>query len=143
MPSGFMWPGRPHPLPHLRPTCVPVTAPTDTSPRCLSSMPLCSHITGARVILFGSTLLEFLVHIQHYIFLFTAVPAAFGSSQPRGPTATTTQDLSCVCNLYHSSGQCQILNPPSEAKDQTCILMDTSQIPFHCTTTGTQLNVSI
>ena len=40
-------------------------------------------------------------------------------------TATATQDLSCVCELYHSSQQCQILNPLSEARDQTHILMDT------------------
>ena len=31
--------------------------------------------------------------------------------------ATATQDPSCVCNLYHSSGQRQILNPLSEARD--------------------------
>ena len=36
--------------------------------------------------------------------------------------------LSQVCNLYHSSGQCQILNPVSKAKDQTCILKDTSLV---------------
>ena len=32
-------------------------------------------------------------------------------------TATATQDLSRVCDLYHSSWQCQILNPLSEARD--------------------------
>ena len=37
-------------------------------------------------------------------------------------TATATQDLSCVCDLHHSSGQGQVLNPLSEARDQTCIL---------------------
>ena len=37
-------------------------------------------------------------------------------------TATATQDLSCVCNLQHSSQQCQIPDPMSEARD--CILMD-------------------
>ena len=41
-------------------------------------------------------------------------------------TAKATQDPSRVCNLQHSSRQCLILNPLSEAKDQTCILMDTS-----------------
>uniref|UniRef100_A0A8D1N3X5 Uncharacterized protein n=1 Tax=Sus scrofa TaxID=9823 RepID=A0A8D1N3X5_PIG len=32
-------------------------------------------------------------------------------------TATATQDLSHVCNLHHSSWQCRILNPLSEARD--------------------------
>ena len=40
-------------------------------------------------------------------------------------------DLSNVCNLHHSSWQCQILNPLSEARDQTWILKDASQIHFH------------
>ena len=38
---------------------------------------------------------------------------------------TATPDLSHVYDLYHSSGQRQILNPLSEARDQTHILMDT------------------
>ena len=32
-------------------------------------------------------------------------------------TATVTWDLSCICNLHHSSQQCQIPNPLSEARD--------------------------
>ena len=32
------------------------------------------------------------------------------------------QDPSHVCDLNHSSRQCQILNPPNKARDQTCIL---------------------
>ena len=32
-----------------------------------------------------------------------------------------------ACDLHHSSQQCHILNPLSEARDQSCILMDTSQ----------------
>ena len=42
---------------------------------------------------------------------------------PAYTTATSMQDPSCMCNLHHSSWQCQILNPLSEAKDQTHILM--------------------
>ena len=31
---------------------------------------------------------------------------------------------SLICSLYHSSLQCWILNPRSELRDQTCILLD-------------------
>ena len=37
--------------------------------------------------------------------------------------ATATWDLNCFCELHHSSRQCQILNPPRDARDQTRILM--------------------
>ena len=46
-------------------------------------------------------------------------------------TATAMQDLSGVCDLFHSSWQCQILNLLNEARDQTWVLMDASQIHFH------------
>ena len=52
-------------------------------------------------------------------------------------TATATWDLSCVCNLHYSSRQCWIPNPLNEARDGTCVLMDTSQIRFSCATTVT------
>ena len=42
---------------------------------------------------------------------------------PAYTTATAMQDLSCVFNLHHSSQQHQILNPLSEAGDQTSNLM--------------------
>ena len=54
-------------------------------------------------------------------------------------TTTATQDLSCICDIHHSSWQCQIPDPLSKARDQTCILMDTSQICFCCATTGTPI----
>ena len=41
-------------------------------------------------------------------------------------TVTATWDPSLVCDPYHSSWQPWILNPLSEARDQTLILMDTS-----------------
>ena len=34
-------------------------------------------------------------------------------------TAIANQDLSCICDLYHSTRQCQILNPLSEDRDRT------------------------
>ena len=39
-------------------------------------------------------------------------------------TATTLPDLSCICDLHHSSQQHQILNPLREVRDGTHILMD-------------------
>ena len=41
-------------------------------------------------------------------------------------TTTATSDLSLVCDLHHSSHQHQILNPLSEARDQTYILKGAS-----------------
>ena len=41
---------------------------------------------------------------------------------------TTATSPSQVCNLYHSSRPCRMLNPLSEARDRTCVLMDTSQV---------------
>ena len=54
-------------------------------------------------------------------------------------TATAAPDLSCLCNLHHSSQQCWILNPLSEARDRTCVLLDPSQAHFCWTTMGTPL----
>ena len=73
-------------------------------------------------------------------FLFRVTPTAYGGSQARGlvgattasnTTATATPDPSRTCDLHHSSWQRWILNPLSEARDQTCELMDASQIRFH------------
>ena len=69
------------------------------------------------------------------VCLFMAIPVAYGISQARGliraaaeayatATATATLDQSHICKLCHSLWQCWILNPRSEARDQTCILMD-------------------
>ena len=52
-------------------------------------------------------------------------------------TATAILDPSCLCDLPCSLQQCQILNPLSEARDQTHVLMDTSQICYLWVTTGT------
>ena len=43
---------------------------------------------------------------------------------PAYATATVTPHPSCICDLHHSSQQFGILNSLSEARDQTCILMD-------------------
>ena len=81
-----------------------------------------------------------------FFFNFKAAPVAHGSSQARGQigaapgslsTATAMRDPSHVCNLYHSSQQCQVLNTLSEDRDRTGILMHTSWVPYHWTTSGT------
>ena len=56
---------------------------------------------------------------------------------PAYTRATATPDPSCVFNPHHSSRQCRILNPLSEARDRTHNLMVPSRIPFHCAMTGT------
>ena len=47
---------------------------------------------------------------------------------PAYTTATATPDLSCVFDLHYSSWQRRILNPLSEARDQTHILMETRSV---------------
>ena len=58
---------------------------------------------------------------------------------PAYARAMATQDPSQVCNLHHSSQQCQILNPRSKARDQTCNFMVPSWICFRCARMGTPL----
>ena len=86
-----------------------------------------------------------LLFIFFFFLLFRAIPMTCGGSQARGQiraklpayaTATAVQDLSHVCDLYHSSWQRWILNPLSEARDRTCGFMDTSQTCFCWATTG-------
>ena len=43
-------------------------------------------------------------------------------------TAIVTQDPIRICDLYHSSLQCQLLNPLSEARDQTQTLVQPSWV---------------
>ena len=42
--------------------------------------------------------------------------------------AMATRDQSCIYGLCCSLQQCWLLNPPSEARDQTHILMDSSRV---------------
>ena len=56
---------------------------------------------------------------------------------PAYTIAAATRDPSLAYDLRHSSWRHQIPNPLIEARDQTYILVDTSQIPFCRTTKGT------
>ena len=58
---------------------------------------------------------------------------------PAYTTTTATWDPSHTCDLQHSSWWQGNLNPLSEARDETWILKDTSQICFCCTTVGTPM----
>ena len=49
---------------------------------------------------------------------------------PAYTIATAMPDLSCICNLHHSSGQRWILNPLSEARARTLNIMVPGQICF-------------
>ena len=61
-------------------------------------------------------------------FLFRAALTANGGSQVTGGIGAT------AASLHHSSQQCRILNPLSEARDRTHNLMASSQICFCYTT---------
>ena len=56
---------------------------------------------------------------------------------PAYATATATPDPSHIFDLHHSSQQRWILNPLSEAKDRTWVLVVASQIRFLWATAGT------
>ena len=71
--------------------------------------------------------------------LFRATPLAYRSFQARGLTGAI------AAGLYHSHGNVasklhlrptQLLNPLSEARDWTCILMNTSRVCYPQATTG-------
>ena len=51
-------------------------------------------------------------------------------------TATATPNPSHVCDLHHSSPQCQIFYPQRGARDWTCIHMDISGVRYHWATVG-------
>ena len=72
--------------------------------------------------------------VRGLLCLLGATLAARGGSQARGgmgaaaeadTTATATPyPPSCLCDFHLSLQQHQMLNPPSKARNRTCILMD-------------------
>ena len=115
---------------------------------------MCNKLTASKRKCLGSTFspLTFSLSCTSIYFLLffggghgLGPPMTYGSSQARGQIGTAAEiyiiataipDLSCICNLHHSSWQCWITDPLSEARDQTHIHIDTSQICFHCATMG-------
>ena len=90
--------------------------------------------------------LSFFLFFSLSLLSFRASPTAYGGSQARGLIRATAASLrhshSTIGSKPHlwptpQLTECQILNPLSKARDQTYNLMVTSQIRFHCTTTGT------
>ena len=89
------------------------------------------------------------IYVCTYFFcvcLFMAIPVAYGGSQARGWTWALAAGLhlshsnsrsNCVCDPHHSSWQCLIPNPLRQARNRTCILLDTSQISFCWATMAT------
>ena len=78
--------------------------------------------------------MDFEDRLPFFFFGHMEVPRLEAESEVQLPaytTATAMQDLIRVCNLHHSSRQRPILNPLSEARDQTCVLLDATQVHYH------------
>ena len=73
------------------------------------------------------------LHLQH----MEASRLGQGANQSCSSQPTPTRDLNRICDLYHSSWQCQILNLLSKTRDRTCNLIVPSQIHFPGTMMGT------
>ena len=85
-----------------------------------------------------------------FFFFFWPAPVACGSSQARGQIGAVAASLHGVwdgdpifiCDLSRSLWQCWILNPLSEPRDRTWVLMDRSQVCYyHWATKGTPGNL--
>jgi len=87
--------------------------------------PFCSH----QCFIFLVVVVFLGLHSWH-----TEIPRLGVESKLQLPVYTTaeaTPDPSLVCNLYHTSWQRWILNPLSEVRNRTRVLMDTSWVHYH------------
>ena len=77
----------------------------------------------------------FLVWVWGFFFFFfghfMAAPEAYGSTRARGRIGAV------IASLHHSSQQHWKLNPLSEARDWTWVLMDNYQVCYYSATMGT------
>ena len=104
-----------------------------------------SYVTSKiKLLKIVTSVLFFLFSVFCFVLFFRATLVAYGSSKARGRIRATAARL-CHSNMacepcpqpHHSSQQPWIPNLLSKARDQSCILMDTSHINFCCTTMGT------
>ena len=106
----------------------------ELSPRCYCHQELSLQIFGKSDVSFhGHFILFYFICILGPHWWHMEVPRPGVKSELRMlayPTATATPDPSHVCDLHRSSWQCQILNPLREARDQTCILTETTEVHY-------------
>ena len=102
----------------------------------------CIYVDFSTVILYLDTLLKFLfflsflgLHLRQMEITRLGVQSEL--HLPAYATATATPDLSCIFDLRYSLWQHWILNTLIEARDQTCVLLDTSRILNLGATMGT------
>ena len=88
---------------------------------------------------FTSFIVIFVVVFRLFFFFFLsrAAPTAYGGYQAKGQIRAVAASLhpshssarfKFICNLHHILWRRQILNPLIKVKDQTHVLMDTSQV---------------
>ena len=89
---------------------------------------------------------SFIILLIYLFCLFRTAPMTYGGSQARGQIRAIAAslchthgnaDLTCVCELYHSSQQGQIINPLMEARNWTHILMDSCWVHYYWATVVT------
>ena len=123
----------------------PGYCPTNTQPH---SWPLSCRWWTFRAKHGNYTIWRVWRHVQYPFFFFffffflslqhTKVPRLGVKSELQLPAYTTaTQNSSCILDLYHISGQRQIPDSLSKARDQIRVLTDLSQIRFLYATKGT------
>ena len=135
-------PHRSHPWPYSN-TCFLPASLSHAMGSCCTCANL-SHICSTKV----AYLFIFLSLFKNYIFppflglhlQHMEVPrlgVTLELSLPAYATATATPDPSHSCKLHHCLWQRWILNPLSEARDRTHVLMDTGWVRYCWAMTGT------